>query len=245
MSPTPLNSHYTIKVASYNIHKAIGNDQRRDPERILTVLDEIDADCIALQEADHRFGNRRAVLPFEAIKAHGYTYIPLSLRSCSLGWHGNALLVRDSAACLGYERLRLPRLEPRGAIISDIRIAGNPWRFIGAHLDLSGLYRRRQVAAIINSLKQTPQDLPTVVMGDFNQWRKRFGCLRLLPDDFRALPTGASFPANRPIGTLDRIIIGPGIKLLACGVHNTPVAQKASDHLPIWATLSLSASSVL
>jgi endonuclease/exonuclease/phosphatase family metal-dependent hydrolase len=37
----------TIRVASYNIRKAIGTDRRRSPERILAVLSEIGADIIA------------------------------------------------------------------------------------------------------------------------------------------------------------------------------------------------------
>ena len=52
-----------IKVASYNIHKGIGLDRRRNPERVVEVLREIDADVIALQEADRRFGTRACVLP--------------------------------------------------------------------------------------------------------------------------------------------------------------------------------------
>ena len=38
-----------LTFASYNIHKAVGLDRRRDPERIMAVLREIDADVIALQ----------------------------------------------------------------------------------------------------------------------------------------------------------------------------------------------------
>jgi len=49
---------HALKVATYNIRKAIGLDQRRNPERILAVLKEIDADIIALQEVDRRFGAR-------------------------------------------------------------------------------------------------------------------------------------------------------------------------------------------
>ena len=41
-----------IRVASYNMRKAIGTDRRRRPERTLEVLKELDADVIALQEAD-------------------------------------------------------------------------------------------------------------------------------------------------------------------------------------------------
>ena len=53
-------AHMKVKVASYNMRKAIGTDRRRNPERILQVLREIDADIIALQEADRRFGTRAA-----------------------------------------------------------------------------------------------------------------------------------------------------------------------------------------
>ena len=43
-----------ITVASYNMRKAIGLDRRRDPQRVLDVLHQIDADVVALQEADKR-----------------------------------------------------------------------------------------------------------------------------------------------------------------------------------------------
>ena len=52
-----------LTFASYNIHKAVGIDGRFDPDRIIAVLRELDADVIALQEADRRFGERESVLP--------------------------------------------------------------------------------------------------------------------------------------------------------------------------------------
>lgn len=54
---------HTIRVASYNIRKAVGLDWRRDTHRIADVLAEVDADVIALQEADKRLGARAGVLP--------------------------------------------------------------------------------------------------------------------------------------------------------------------------------------
>src|SRR3546814_9393521 len=47
-----------ILVASYNMRKAIGTDRRRRPDRTIEVLNELDADVVALQEADRRFGAR-------------------------------------------------------------------------------------------------------------------------------------------------------------------------------------------
>ena len=39
-----------LRVVTYNIHRAIGMDRRKRPERIARVLSDINADVIALQE---------------------------------------------------------------------------------------------------------------------------------------------------------------------------------------------------
>jgi endonuclease/exonuclease/phosphatase family metal-dependent hydrolase len=41
-----------LRIASYNVHRAIGGDRRTDPQRILKVVRELDADVIALQEVE-------------------------------------------------------------------------------------------------------------------------------------------------------------------------------------------------
>ena len=83
-----------LTFASYNIHKAVGLDRRRDPDRILSVLHEIDADVVALQEADRRFGRRETVLPRQMLDdLSDYRAVSLNQRPDSIGWHGNALRV--------------------------------------------------------------------------------------------------------------------------------------------------------
>jgi len=52
-----------VRIASYNIRKAVGTDRRRDPARILKVLNRIEADVVMLQEADLRLGPRPAAIP--------------------------------------------------------------------------------------------------------------------------------------------------------------------------------------
>ena len=73
-----VSSGPTVTLASYNMRKAIGLDRRRDPRRVLDVLHEIDADIIALQEADKRFGGRASAVPHELIDSHG-VYKPVHL----------------------------------------------------------------------------------------------------------------------------------------------------------------------
>ena len=227
-----------IKVASYNMRKSIGTDRKRRPERTLQVLCEIDADIIALQEADRRFGTREAVLTSRLLAEHGdWKAIPLGKRARSMGWHGNALLVRRDAQVIDCEALHIPALEPRGAVMADVRVRGQVVRVVGMHLDLSGLWRRRQAHAIIAHLQASTHARPTVLMGDLNEWSADRGCLHDFAQHFDFAPTGKSFHARRPMARLDRIMVSRDLSIEEAGVHGSLTARTASDHLPIWATV--------
>jgi endonuclease/exonuclease/phosphatase family metal-dependent hydrolase len=230
-----------IRVASYNMRKAIGTDRRRRPERTLEVLCELDADVIALQEADRRFGTRASAIPPELIEAHSdYKPVAFEARDGSLGWHGNALLVKKNVDVLHKELLHLPSLEPRGAVMADICLNGEELRVVGMHLDLSGLWRRQQAHAILHHLQTRETKMPAVLMGDLNEWSVRGGCLRDFAHHLRFADCGRSFHVRRPVARLDRIMVSPGLEIDECGVHHSATARKASDHFPIWARLKRS-----
>jgi endonuclease/exonuclease/phosphatase family metal-dependent hydrolase len=232
-----------VLVASYNIRKAIGSDRRRRPDRILEVLCEVDADIVALQEADRRFGERISALPLHMIAEHSpYMAVPFDVRPGSIGWHGNALLVRRSATITAHATIVLPALEPRGAVMADIEVGGVAVRVVGMHLDLSGLWRRRQAHAILARLAAMPRKLPTILMGDMNEWRIAGGCLHDFAQHYRFAETGPSFHARRPVARLDRILVSDELEVTGCGVHRSAGARTASDHLPIWAKLGHAAA---
>ena len=107
------------------------------------------------------------------------------------------------------------------------------------HLDLSGLWRRRQARAILHHLAQQHEQLPTILMGDMNEWSADRGCLRDFASHHMAAATGPSFHAKRPVARLDRIFAGHGARVEAAGVHSSAMARIASDHLPIWARIAL------
>lgn len=253
-----MTSAPTITLASYNMRKAIGLDRRRDPRRVLDVLHEIDADVVALQEADKRFGGRGSAVPHALIDSHSH-YQPvhlgvrhrrplekvrrhadrlLRLDTKNLGWHGNALLVKDHVGVLDCQALELPTLEPRGAVMAELLIGDRPLRVVGMHLDLSGLWRRRQMRAILDAIARRPQPMPTVLMGDTNEWRSAAGCLKDLESEYCVAPTGPSFHARHPVAALDRIIVHKDLSIEAAGVHMSTAARRASDHLPVWARVS-------
>lgn len=228
-----------IRVASYNIRKAIGTDRRRMPERVLEVLGQVDADIIALQEADRRFGVRSAAIPPALMeRLSDYKPVPLDVQHDSMGWHGNAILVRKGAEVGAHDVLHLPYLEPRGATMAEVRLNGVGVRVFGMHLDLSGLWRRRQAAAVIHAAQQGAA-MPTVLMGDLNEWSANRGCLADFARHYSFAGCGRSFHAQRPVARLDRIMHCSQLRLTDCGVHESAAARRASDHLPIWADFSL------
>lgn len=231
----------TIKVASYNIHKSVGSDGQRRPDRIFAVLAELDADIVALQEVDRRFGARATTFEAEQLEQEtGYRLVRHAVRPLSSGWHGNAILVRGSITPLAGRRITLPALEPRGALMIDLDVGEvEPLRVVAAHLGLVGRYRKRQAEAILEALAADERQLPTVVMGDLNEWSSRGGCLRVFSQKLCVAAPGPSFPARRPLFGLDRIITSQNLEVLRAGVHHTPTAREASDHLPVTAEVRL------
>ena len=226
-----------LTFASYNIHKAVGIDRRRDPGRILAVIAEMEADVVALQEVDIRVGARASVLDRAAIAEMGYQVASVPTRPASLGWHGNALLVRQGIEVIDVEADDLPRIEPRGAVRARLSAGGHEICVTGMHLDLSGLRRKRQFAHVCNASRAP--GLPAVMMGDCNEWLRPIGGELGLAAHWNVVDPGHSFPSRRPVLSLDRLMHTPHWRLVEAYAHATALSRQASDHLPIRATLAL------
>ncbi len=235
MNQPPPNS---LRIASYNIRKAVGTDRRRRPERILQIIHDLNADIVVLQEADMRLGPRPSALPLDVIQDRtGLTPLGFAKNEVSLGWHGNTILVRPDLEVLGIGHLDLPGLEPRGAIFADLVGEAGRLRIVGMHLGLVRLWRRKQLTAVLSQLAELDQ-VPTVIAGDFNEWSMTVGLGRLAPH-FTIHAPGKSYHSNRPLAALDRIALDDGLILRGGGVVQDQIARKASDHLPIWVDIAL------
>lgn len=229
-----------LAVASYNVHKCVGADMRRDPARTLRVIADLQADIVALQEADRRFGDRAGLLDLDALHAaSGLTPVPLGRAGPAHGWHGNLLLTRN-AEIEAVTPLRLPGLEPRGAVMVDLRHRGRPLRVVAAHLGLLRASRMLQSRALVAALEQGDDGRSTLLMGDLNEWRLS-GRSSLAPLAQRKARVQAvpSFPARFPVLALDRIMASPCAEVVRVERHDTPLARLASDHLPVKAWLRL------
>ncbi|MCI2393318.1 endonuclease/exonuclease/phosphatase family protein [Aliiroseovarius sediminis] len=219
-----------LKLATYNMRKAIGLDRRRDPHRILDVINRLNADVVVLQEADRRLGARPSALPRRMLEDEtDFVPVPFASNGVSLGSHGNAILVRKGLTFHRAEQLELPGLEPRGAVSVEI---ANRLKLVGTHLGLLRPYRHQQMRELARQLAITP--LPTMIMGDFNEWSPKRG-FEPLEHNFNIISPGRSFHASRPIAGLDRLALSDGVELRDAGVDQSPLAKVASDHLPVWA----------
>jgi endonuclease/exonuclease/phosphatase family metal-dependent hydrolase len=226
--------------ASYNIHKCIGIDGRFAPERTTAVIKEIGADVIALQEVDQRFGDRAGLLDIKMLEREcGLVPVPLTSTRRSHGWRGNLVLFREGTVTAAHQ-LALPGVEPRGALIVDLELAGGPLRIIAAHFGLLRRSRALQVKAIL-SAAEAEDGRPAVLMGDLNEWRlgRRSSLLALEPTFGPLHADVASFPSRFPVWSLDRILANPHTLVSGIEVHDTPLARIASDHLPVKAAISL------
>ncbi len=227
-----------IRVASYNIHKCVGTDRRRDPQRIIDVLAEIDADVVALQEADLRFGEREGLLNLAQLHDRlGLVPVPVPGAVKNHGWHGNVVLVREALVHHTHQLL-LPGVEPRGALVVDMESKSLHLRVIATHFGLLKRSRAQQVDAVLQAA-QDAGDRTVLLMGDLNEWRigKRSGISGLQPIFGNFEYFVPSYPSRYPLLALDRILCHPRKLLRDIAVHSTPLSRKASDHLPITAEL--------
>lgn len=227
----------TTRIASYNTHKCVGTDGVRNPGRVIDVINALGADVIALQEVDRRLGDRPAALPARMIQTltdYDIADLPRTGPN-SLGWHGQAVLIRRGARIDATHGIDLPGLEPRGALSATISVAGRPsFTLFAAHLGLRRRDRRAQWERIARQMEDAPA--PPLAIGDFNEWSKLKGFEPLT--GFEVHAPGRSYPSRLPFGRLDRLVTGPGVTVERMGVFDSPVARRASDHLPIWADVS-------
>ncbi|MEO8132804.1 MAG: endonuclease/exonuclease/phosphatase family protein [Betaproteobacteria bacterium] len=227
-----------VRVATWNIHSGVGRDGRYDPGRIVAVLRELRADVIALQEVaslalhGNFLSRLRADLALEVIA--GPT---LSRRGDDFG---NALLTRFPVTRRAHLDLTIRHHERRGAIDAELDVDGQPLRVLSTHLGLRPYERRAQVRQLLDALEACPV-MPTVLMGDVNEWYLWGRPLRWLHAHFHTPSAPATFPSRRPLFALDRIWVQPESCVRTLVPHRSPLARKASDHLPLVAELRMPA----
>ena len=228
-----------LRVATYNIHRAVGTDRQRNPARIAGVLGELRADVVGLQEVDWHDEPGRRHAQFEYLaRLPGYAAVAGPNLRDHRGHYGNLLLTHLPIRAVRLHDLSLDGREPRGAVDVDLALGDGSLRVIVTHLGLRVRERWRQAWALRRLLQQTP-DRPTVLLGDLNDWLPGSPTVRPLLALCASRRHPRTFPSRRPLLALDRILTRALPMPKPPVAHRSATACVASDHLPVVADLHL------
>jgi endonuclease/exonuclease/phosphatase family metal-dependent hydrolase len=230
-----------MRVLSYNIHKGIGGrDRLYRLERVMEVIEQENPDLICLQEVDQgvpRSGHhdQPAVLAdhFKAAETLYQLNVPLKV-----GGYGNLVLSRWPFERRHQLSLRLRSKKPRGAQVVVIRTPEGPMRLVNWHLGLADGERQWQVRHLLgHKLFREADELPTLLIGDTNDWRNRLGTTVFNGSGFVQVTAPVSrfrsFPAYLAVGSLDKAYCRGPLRVRQARVVRTPMSRVASDHLPL------------
>lgn len=241
---------WTMKLLTWNIHKGIGGlDRRYSLQRIVDVLLAEQPDVACLQEVDRevrrsRMHNQPALLPMATGLAHSLFQFNVKVRD---GGYGNLILSRWPFLTHHHVSLRLKWRKQRGAQIVVIDHPGQPVHVVNWHLGLAEHERVWQVTHLLeHRLFAESAHLPTVVIGDTNDWRNSLGRGPFQAAGFTHVTHPPSryrsFPAWAPLGSLDKLYVRGPIDISHCHVVKSRLTRFASDHLPLVAELTFPSS---
>ncbi len=229
-----------MRLLSYNIHKGIGGvDRKYDLERIIAVIAAENPDFICLQEVDKqarrsKLHDQGAMLAERFGLAAHMQQINVHLKR---GCYGNLLLSRWPFHSKHQVSLRLQRKKPRGAQLAVIESPLGLFHLVNWHLGLAERERHWQVAHLLeHRLFAEGARHPTLIVGDFNDWRNTLARGPFRQHGFHQITTPIfrfrSFPAFAALGPLDKAF-QRGLLIQKAHIVRTPAAKRASDHLPL------------
>lgn len=224
-----------LVVATWNVHGFVGRDGAHDPGRTLRVLQELDADVVALQEVVSPDGED----PLDAIARRlGVEPVRGPTLERRAGLYGNAILTRLPVRRVRRIDLSVPGREPRGALDCILDAGLAPLRVLATHLGLRARERRLQAVRLAAEIER-PAPPALVLLGDLNEWRRFRDPLAPLRALLGPSKRPRTFPAWRPALPLDRIWARPPGLLRDVAAHPSRLARDASDHLPVRGELLL------
>lgn len=232
---------HRLRIATYNIHKARGLDGRVRVERIGRVLEQIDADIVALQEVvSHESGSMEDHQASYLADQLGYFQAIGETRKYRGGVYGNVTLSRWKAESARHIDLSVAKREERGVLRTDIPAYGQVFHVFNVHLGTAHRERRTQAVRLMDEdlLKAVDISGPRIVMGDFNEWTHGL-VTRTLSSEFHLtnlrdhIPRTRSYPAVLPLLNLDHIYLDHQLQIEHAFFHRNRLSLISSDHLPL------------
>ena len=237
-----------LKLITYNIRRCLGRDGRLLPRRVAEVIEASGADIVALQEVDVGRGRSRhvdqAAVLAEQLGMQCHFHPALTLKEER---YGDAILTRLPSRLIKAGLLPFLRgAEPRAALWVRLFPNGAPLDVINTHLGLRPGERRLQTDMLLGAewLGHAAGHPALLLAGDLNALpggRTHRRLCAALTDGRQAIAGGRrpTYPASLPLLALDHVFGAAAIRFLALDTIRTPLAQMASDHLPLLATFTV------
>jgi endonuclease/exonuclease/phosphatase family metal-dependent hydrolase len=220
-----------LRVVTYNVHACIGNDGEFSPQRICDILRDLRADFVGIQELEDRTVGTEPVSEYLArnLDMHAYRGSTLMRQDAH---YGNLLLSREPAQAMRLHEISVTGREPRGVIDAMYDLLGKRVRVLVTHFGLRAYERRSQVDKLLTIADSGNADVD-VILGDLNEWRPASYAIRTLKRRFPVVYRRRTWPADRPVLSLDCVGISPATVDHSIHVEASPATRRASDHLPV------------
>lgn len=230
-----------MRLLTYNIHKGIGGrDRRYDLDRIVAVITQEQPDLICLQEVAEgipRAGgeDQKALL---AASFQGYRSIYQTNHRFRIGSYGNLVLSRWPIRRAHDVCLRYLNRKKRGAQLAVVDSPHGPLHLVNWHLGLHESTRQWQASYLLeHHCFRESAHLPTMIVGDFNDWRNTLANGPFARHGMRQISEPLhrfrSFPAYLAMSALDKVFCCSQVDVSHAEVVRSPLARRASDHLPL------------
>ena len=229
-----------MRLLSWNIHKGIGGrDRRYSLSRIIDCIEAENPDFICLQEVDRlvrrsQFDDQPRLLA-RYFRTHAVYQSNVAVGN---GGYGNLVLSRWPIESRHRILLRHGARKPRGAQLLQIDSPEGSLHLVHTHLGLAERERHWQMNRLLSHmLFRSADPLPTLVVGDFNDWRNTLATASLAANCFAQVTSPISrfrsFPAWLAVGALDKAFVRGPIDVRQARIVKTSLAKTASDHLPL------------
>lgn len=235
-----------LRVMTYNVRNCRGRDGVCDPARIAEVIAHHKPDIVGLQEVDvvrRRSGGvdqAQAIAMHLKMTSHFHPALHVAEER-----YGDAILTTLPSRLIKAGPLPSTG-EQRGALWVAVTIGDEELNVFNTHLGLRPSERVRQVETLLGPTWLGHRDMAdslAILMGDFNAGPSS-APFKLLGRHFTEVQTAtssrprATFPAWFPLLRIDHIFVR-GLAVGQSEVDRSRLARRASDHLPLVATIEI------